>query len=99
MKTNDENAVILLGRRIRSLRNEKGWTQQELGDQFEQVADLDLAALAHDRGLDPLVGRPVEHQLLAPQQQQHPQSKPLTPEEKKRQDEQRKRDEKPQPPQ
>ena len=35
MKTNDENAVILLGRRIRSLRNEKGWTQQELGDHAE----------------------------------------------------------------
>jgi len=35
----------------------------------------------------------------APQRQQRPQPKPLTPEEKKRQDEQRKRDEKPQPPQ
>ncbi|MGD0920436.1 MAG: DUF6600 domain-containing protein [Terriglobia bacterium] len=35
----------------------------------------------------------------APQQKQRPQPKSLTPEEKKRQDEQRKRDEKPQPPQ
>lgn len=26
-----ENDLILLGRRIRSLRNRKGWTQQELG--------------------------------------------------------------------
>jgi transcriptional regulator with XRE-family HTH domain len=26
------NAEILLGRRIRKLRTEKGWTQQELGD-------------------------------------------------------------------
>lgn len=32
MKDQNENAEILLGRRIRSLRNDKGWTQQELGD-------------------------------------------------------------------
>ena len=32
MKNLNENAAILLGRRIRSLRNGKGWTQQELGD-------------------------------------------------------------------
>jgi transcriptional regulator with XRE-family HTH domain len=35
MKSNYENTAVLLGRRIRSLRNEKGWTQQELGDQAE----------------------------------------------------------------
>ncbi len=35
MKSNHETEVILLGKRIRSLRNEKGWTQQELGDQAE----------------------------------------------------------------
>jgi transcriptional regulator with XRE-family HTH domain len=35
MKSNHENAAVLLGRRIRSLRTEKGWTQQELGDHAE----------------------------------------------------------------
>jgi transcriptional regulator with XRE-family HTH domain len=35
MKSNYENAAVLLGRRIRNLRNEKGWTQQKLGDQAE----------------------------------------------------------------
>ncbi|MEE9910553.1 MAG: helix-turn-helix domain-containing protein [Deltaproteobacteria bacterium] len=29
------NIGILLGRRIRSLRTEKGWTQQELGNQAD----------------------------------------------------------------
>ncbi len=32
MKRNHENAAVLLGRRIRSLRTIKKWTQQELGD-------------------------------------------------------------------
>lgn len=31
MNKKNINVEILLGRRIRSLRNEKGWTQQELG--------------------------------------------------------------------
>ena len=31
MKKQKETVNILLGRRIRSLRNRKGWTQQELG--------------------------------------------------------------------
>ena len=35
METSKENAKILLGRRIRSLRNMKGWTQQELGEQAD----------------------------------------------------------------
>ena len=35
MKINHETDAALLGRRIRSIRNEKGWTQQELGDQAE----------------------------------------------------------------
>lgn len=30
-----ENAKVLLGRRIRALRNVKGWTQQELGSQAD----------------------------------------------------------------
>lgn len=33
MEKLQEDVNILLGRRIRSLRNVKGWTQQELGDQ------------------------------------------------------------------
>jgi len=32
MKKSGENARVLLGRRIRSLRSMKGWTQQELGE-------------------------------------------------------------------
>ena len=32
MKKQKESADILLGRRIRNLRNLKGWTQQELGN-------------------------------------------------------------------
>ena len=35
METSKENAKVLLGRRIRSLRNMKGWTQQELGEQAD----------------------------------------------------------------
>jgi len=35
MKKSYENAAILLGRRIRSLRESKGWTQQELGTQAD----------------------------------------------------------------
>jgi len=35
METSWENTKILLGRRIRSLRNVKGWTQQELGDRAD----------------------------------------------------------------
>jgi len=31
MKRSPESSNILLGRRIRSLRNAKGWTQQDLG--------------------------------------------------------------------
>jgi len=36
MKRAKEGAEILLGRRIRSLRSERGWTQQELG----HIADV-----------------------------------------------------------
>jgi len=32
MENSLENQKVLLGRRIRTLRNKKGWTQQELGD-------------------------------------------------------------------
>ena len=32
MEKDSENSQILLGRRIRALRNVKKWTQQELGD-------------------------------------------------------------------
>jgi len=32
MQKQKETKVVLLGRRIRSLRTQKGWTQQELGD-------------------------------------------------------------------
>jgi transcriptional regulator with XRE-family HTH domain len=32
MRKQKETQVVLLGRRIRSLRTQKGWTQQELGD-------------------------------------------------------------------
>jgi len=32
MRKQKETKVVLLGRRIRSLRTQKGWTQQELGD-------------------------------------------------------------------
>ena len=32
MEKSKENDMALLGRRIRSLRNTKGWTQQELGE-------------------------------------------------------------------
>lgn len=32
MEKSEENEKILLGQRIRSLRNTKGWTQQELGE-------------------------------------------------------------------
>lgn len=35
MKTKQDNIEILLGRRIRSLRNLKGWTQQELGNRSD----------------------------------------------------------------
>ncbi|MBW1690779.1 MAG: helix-turn-helix transcriptional regulator [Deltaproteobacteria bacterium] len=35
MEKSWENTKILLGRRIRSLRNVKGWTQQELGDRAD----------------------------------------------------------------
>lgn len=35
MKKLDENARVLLGRRIRSLRSMKGWTQQELGERAD----------------------------------------------------------------
>jgi len=35
MKKSHENAAILLGRRVRSLREAKGWTQQELGSQAD----------------------------------------------------------------
>jgi len=35
MKKQKESADILLGRRIRNLRNLKGWTQQELGNQAD----------------------------------------------------------------
>jgi len=35
MKKQIEKAEILLGRRIRTLRNAKGWTQQELGNQAD----------------------------------------------------------------
>ena len=31
MKNPSQNTKVLLGQRIRSLRNSKGWTQQELG--------------------------------------------------------------------
>ena len=33
MEKSQEDTNVLLGRRIRSLRNVKGWTQQELGNQ------------------------------------------------------------------
>ena len=32
MEKSNENEKVLLGQRIRSLRNTKGWTQQELGE-------------------------------------------------------------------
>jgi len=32
MEKSKENEKVLLGQRIRSLRNTKGWTQQELGE-------------------------------------------------------------------
>ena len=35
MKKSHENTAILLGRRIRSLRNVKGWSQQELGNEAD----------------------------------------------------------------
>ena len=35
MKKSHENTAILLGRRIRSLRNAKGWSQQELGNEAD----------------------------------------------------------------
>lgn len=35
MKRLQENAEVLLGRRIRSLRNIKGWTQEELGNRAD----------------------------------------------------------------
>ena len=35
MRRSQEDAKVLLGRRIRSLRNIKGWTQQELGDRAD----------------------------------------------------------------
>jgi len=35
MTKTHETAAILLGRRIRSLRSAKGWTQQELGNQAD----------------------------------------------------------------
>ena len=35
MVDSSESAVILLGRRIRSLRNMRGWTQQELGSRAD----------------------------------------------------------------
>ena len=35
METSIENTRILLGRRIRALRNIKGWSQQELGNRSD----------------------------------------------------------------
>ena len=35
MEKSQEDTNVLLGRRIRSLRNIKGWTQQELGNQAD----------------------------------------------------------------
>ncbi|MFC1798365.1 helix-turn-helix domain-containing protein [Thermodesulfobacteriota bacterium] len=35
MKKQVETTEVLLGRRIRTLRNVKGWTQQELGNQAD----------------------------------------------------------------
>jgi transcriptional regulator with XRE-family HTH domain len=35
MRNQKETKVVLLGRRIRSLRTQKGWTQQELGEQAD----------------------------------------------------------------
>lgn len=35
MERSKEDEKILLGRRIRTLRNMKGWTQQELGEQAD----------------------------------------------------------------
>jgi len=35
MKRFDENEKVLLGKHIRSLRNMKGWTQQELGSRAD----------------------------------------------------------------
>ena len=35
MRNKNETVAMLLGRRIRSLRTAKGWTQQELGDHAE----------------------------------------------------------------
>ena len=35
MKKSPENTKVLLGRRIRALRNVKGWTQQELGNRAD----------------------------------------------------------------
>jgi transcriptional regulator with XRE-family HTH domain len=35
MKKKEDSAAILLGRRIRSIRSGKGWTQQELGDEAD----------------------------------------------------------------
>ena len=35
MKKLSENTKVLLGRKIRALRKEKGWSQQELGNQAD----------------------------------------------------------------
>ena len=35
MRKQKETQVVLLGRRIRTLRTQKAWTQQELGDQAD----------------------------------------------------------------
>lgn len=48
MERSHEDASILLGRRIRSLRNTKGWTQQELGSR----ADINYKFLGEiERGM------------------------------------------------
>jgi len=48
MKKPSDNGKILLGRRIRSLRNTKGWTQQELGER----ADINYKFLGEiERGM------------------------------------------------
>jgi transcriptional regulator with XRE-family HTH domain len=47
MKKSDDNSQDLLGRRIRTLRTQKGWTQQHLGD----VADVNYKFLGEiERG-------------------------------------------------
>lgn len=47
MSKSKENQNVLLGRRIRALRNQKGWTQQELGEK----ADLNYKFLGEiERG-------------------------------------------------